>query len=73
MMKPMTQFLLDRFEEQQNAVPKASQELLALAEQVRTMLSQFPEDHPAVLELKKSELYREVAGLLESGKDGVPS
>lgn len=40
-------------------------ELAALAEQVRTILSQFPEDDPAVATLKESDIYKKVAYLIE--------
>lgn len=43
----------------------ASPELLALAEQVQTLLAQFPPDSPAVKALKAGEAYQRVAWLIE--------
>ena len=40
-------------------------ELLALAEQVRGILSRFPPNDPAVAELKASPVYQRVAPLIE--------
>lgn len=63
-MKPLVEFLMDHTPElQKPAAPSA--ELLALAEQVRTILAQFPPDDPAVMALKQSEAYRQVAYLIE--------
>ena len=45
--------------------PPPSPELLALAEQVRTMLAAYPADDPAVAALKASPVYRRVAHLIE--------
>lgn len=45
--------------------PTPAPELLALAEQVRAILAQYPPDDPAVLELKASPVYQKVAYLLE--------
>ena len=63
-MRDMVQFLLKRAKnlaEHQSAV---SPELLALANQVRMILSAYPADHPAVLAIKQSEAYQQVAYLL---------
>lgn len=72
-MKVVAEFLLEQFEEQQTAVMEANEEMAELAKQVKSLLSQFPEDHSAVLELKQSELYKEVAFLIEDRKEVVPS
>ncbi len=45
--------------------PAPAPELLALAEQVRAILSRYPPYDPAVLELKASPVYQKVAYLLE--------
>jgi len=58
--KPIVEFLLDH-----RPRPAATPELLALAEQVRMVLSRFAPDDPAVAELKKSPAYQRVAYLLE--------
>ncbi len=60
--KPMVEFLL---EHRPAPKPAASPELLALAEQVRAVLSRFAPGDPAVAELKKSRAYQRVAYLLE--------
>ena len=62
-MKDMVEFLTDHAPGLQR--PKPSPELLALAEQVRTLLAAYPPDDPAVVELKASPLYQEVAYLIE--------
>ena len=58
---------LDRteLEEKHDSV---SQELLALAEQVKAILAQFPANHPAVKALKMSPAYQKVAALIEDAK-----
>lgn len=59
----MVEFLLDCTPELQT--PSAPAELLALAEQIRTVLAGFGPDDPAVAALKQSEAYRKVAYLIE--------
>ena len=63
-MKDLTEFLLDEAE-REAAQASATPELLALAEQVRGILSRFPPDDPAVKELKSSPVYQRVAPLIE--------
>ena len=46
-------------------------ELLALAEQVRTLLAAYPADDPAVEALKQSAAYQKVAHLIEGPELGV--
>lgn len=67
-VKPLVEFLLDHTPELQT--PPPSPELLALADQVRTMLAAYPADDPAVAALKASPVYRRVAYLIEGG-DGA--
>ena len=43
-----------------------SEELLSLAEQVRTLLAGYPPNHPAVEAIKASEAYQKVAELIET-------
>ncbi len=65
-MGNMISFLLA---EAQNAAQRRSApsgEMLALAQKVRAILSQYPEDHPAVAAIRASEAYRQVAYLIES-------
>lgn len=63
-MKDLADFLLDEAEKE-TARAAASPELLALAEQVKAILSRFPPDDPAVAELKASPAYQRVAPLIE--------
>ena len=59
----MVEFLLDCTPGLQAPQPPA--ELLALAEQIRTVLANFAPDDPAVAALKQSEAYQKVAYLIE--------
>ncbi len=43
-----------------------SPELLTLASEVRKMLAQYPEDHPAAQSIRQSEAYRKLAHLIEA-------
>ena len=61
--KDMVQFLLDRFME--DARPQTSPELLALAEKVRTILSAYDPDDPAVAAIRQSPAYQQVAWIIE--------
>ena len=70
--KEMIQFMLDRFVE--TTRPKASSELLALAEQVRKILSAYDPNDPAVEALKATPAYQQVAWIIEdSNAGGLPS
>jgi len=62
-MKPMVEFLLNNTPELQ--APPPSDELKALAEQIRTVMANFAPDDPAVEALKSSEVYQTVAYLIE--------
>ena len=62
-LKHMVEFLVKHTPELQQAAP--SEELAALAEQIRTVLARFEPDDPAVEALKASEAYQKVAGLIE--------
>lgn len=44
----------------------APRELLELADKVRCILSSYPPDDPAVSEIRSSEMYRQVAHLIEA-------
>ena len=56
-------------EAEDNERPKTSSpELLALADQVRMILSQYVPNDPAVVALKQSDAYQKVASLLEEPK-----
>ena len=68
-MKSMVEFLLTQLEESQRV--QATPELLSLAEQVRTLLSMYPADDPAVEALKQSAAYQKVAHLIEGPDLGV--
>ncbi len=67
--KPVVEFLLRQLEESQKA--QAVPELLQLAEQVRMLLAQYPENDPAVVALKQSAAYQKVAHLIEGPEPGV--
>ena len=64
-MKPMVEFLTKKTPELQ--LPPPSPELLAMAEQVRTMLAAYDPNDPAVAALKQSPVYQRVAYLIEGG------
>ncbi len=69
-MKGMAEFLLAHTPELKER-PEPSAELLALAEQVRAVLSRFAPDDPAVAMLKQSEAYQKVAWLIEGAEAPV--
>ncbi len=60
-VKDMVEFLIDNTPELKNP----SEELTALAEQIRTVLEKFSPSDPAVAALKQSEAYQKVAYLIE--------
>ena len=64
-MREMIESLLAEFEQRQRAA--ATPELLALAEQVRTMLAAYDPEDPAVVALKASPVYQKVSYLIEGG------
>ena len=68
-VKDMVEFLIDHTPQLQ--APKPSVELLALAEQIRTILAAYPADDPAVAALKQSDAYQKVAQLIEGPDLGV--
>lgn len=62
-MKPAAEALLQDFRRTRAA--EASPELVTLAEQVKTILAQYPADDPAVVALKATPAYQQVAFLIE--------
>ena len=66
-VKDMVEFLMNYTPELQMQ-PEISTELSALAEQIRTVLSNFAPDDPAVAALKQSETYQKVAYLIEGAE-----
>lgn len=66
-MKPMVQFLVENTTELQSK-PEPSAELLALAMQVRSILAAYSPDDPALVAIKDSPVYQQVAHLIESDK-----
>lgn len=62
-MKPMVEFLLENTTQLRAFEP--SEELMTLAEQIRSVLARFAPDDPAVAALKQSEAYQKVAYLIE--------
>ena len=69
-MKKAVSFLMDQLSKPV-LVAEPSAELLALAEQVRTILSRYSDDDPAVVALKQSDVYKKVAYLIEG--TGAPA
>ena len=63
-MKPVVEFLTDNTPE----IQQPSQELLELAEKVRTLLSAYDPTDPAVAALKQSPAYQKVAHLIEGAE-----
>jgi len=63
----MVEFLLERIAEMERNVriAAAPQELIALADQIKVILARFTPDDPAVIELKRSPEYQQVAWLIE--------
>lgn len=68
-MKKAVSFLMDQLSKPV-LVAEPSAELLALAEQVRTILSRYPADDSAVVALKQSDVYKKVAYLIEETGGG---
>ena len=69
--KPVIEFLIAELQKEdakkkQEQIKNASPELIALAEQLKTMLSAFPEDSPELLAIKESPMYKQVAFLIEN-------
>ena len=62
-MKDLVEFLIEHTPELQ--APPPSEELLNMAEKVRTILAAYPADDPAVRALKASPVYQKVAYLIE--------
>lgn len=60
---PMVEYLTENTPELQ--APPPPPELLALAEQVRTLLAAYGPDDPAVQAIKESPVYQRVAYLIE--------
>ncbi len=69
-MKKAVSFLMDQLSKPV-LVAEPSAELLVLAEQVRTILSRYSDDDPAVVALKQSDVYKKVAYLIEG--TGAPA
>lgn len=65
-MKPMVEFLVKQLEE--NHQEQDTPELLALAQQVRMVLAQYPPDSPAVEEIRNSPAYQQVRHLIEGSE-----
>ena len=70
----MVKFLTEHTPEIQS--PPPSEELKALAGQIRSVLSMYAPDDPAVMLLKQSDAYQQVAYLIEGAavpvKGGLP-
>lgn len=70
----LVEFVMDRVVELEKSshVAAAPPELVELAKQVKLMLSRFAPDDPAVLELKNSPAYQQVAWLIEDPASTLP-
>lgn len=70
--KKIVEFLIENTPELRTAqIPQANAELLALADQVRTMLAAYAPNAPAVVALKQSTAYQKVAWIIEN-VEGLP-
>lgn len=68
-MNKMVKYLLDNVQNdiKKQEIPKeVAPELMMLAEKVKTILSQYPENDPAVLAIKQSDIYKKVVYLIEN-------
>ena len=68
--KAIVEFLIENFqnEEQQKKqeqIKNVAPELVQMAEQLKVMLSAFPENSPELLAIKQSPMYKQVAFLIE--------
>ncbi len=68
--KQIVEFLIEEFKNEeelkrQEKIKTASPELLAMAEQLKTMLGAFPENSPELLAIKQSPVYQQVKFLIE--------
>ena len=68
--KQIVEFLIEEFKNEeelkrQEKIKTASPELLAMAEQLKTMLKAFPENSPELLAIKQSPVYQQVKFLIE--------
>ena len=52
--------------QKQEMIKNASPELVAMAEQLKTMLSALPENSPELLAIRQSPMYKQVAVLIEN-------
>ena len=66
-MKFFVQYMMESEKKRQNKelMKAASPELMALAEQVKAILAAYPADDPAVVALKQTPVYQQVAFLIE--------
>ena len=69
--KSLVEFLIEEFqkeneEKKQEQIKNASPELIAMAEQLKTMLSVYPPNSPELLAIKQNPMYKQVAFLIEN-------
>ncbi|MBE6749311.1 MAG: glycosyltransferase [Ruminococcaceae bacterium] len=69
--KQIVEFLIEELQKEeeskkQEQIKNASPELVAMAEQLKVMLSAFPENSPELLAIKQSPMYKQVAFLIEN-------
>lgn len=68
--KSVVEFLIEEFQKEEEQrkkanVTEATPELIAMAQQLKTMLSAFAPNDPQLLAIKQSPLYKQVAFLIE--------
>ena len=69
--KILIEFLIENFKNEekhkkQEEIKKATPELVAMAEQLKIMLSALPPDSPQLMAIKQSPAYKQVAFLIEN-------
>ena len=69
--KQVVEFLIEEFKKEeelkrQEQIKNTSPELLAMAEQLKTMLAAFPPNSPELLAIKQSPVYKQLAFLIEN-------
>ena len=61
----LKEFQMEEEKKKQEQIKTASPELVAMAEQLKTMLKAFPPNSPELLAIKQSPMYKQVAFLIE--------
>ena len=69
-LKQLVTFTLEEFKKEQTKLARdkqlsASPELLEMAKNIKALLSNYAEDDPALIAIKQSPVYKQVAHLIE--------